>query len=330
MNFPYINQILFHPNPIVPIERNKFIISNCTVKIIINNNEEASGFLLKFIRNNNKPFYCVMTNEHVITADLVQSKKEISIINENANIKLSLKLDEEERIIKCFKEILSIDIKLVEIIPKDKIDDSHFLTPNTNYSQLGQINQYIQVAQYPSGGPLSFSEGKILGFHCEKGHYFYHNASTEFGSSGGPIVLKGDHQVFGIHKGATSDRRYNIGIFIGNIIEIMKEYKEFYINRNLNYEENPNDGESLENRINITPREENNQHDNMSINNFFETLQKVNWKDTLEKAADALHPLGNALGVGCTRCGHYVGDHDKIEKGTYFCNQCNDFCKIRC
>ena len=336
MNFPYINQILFNHNQIVPIERNKFIISNCTVKIIINVNEVASGFLLKFIRNNNKPFYCLMTNEHVITDDLVQSKKEISIINEDAKIKLFLKLDEEDRIIKCFKEILNIDISLVEIIPKDKIDVSHFLTPNTNYSQLGQINQYIQVAQYPSGGPLSFSEGKILGFHCEKGHYFYHNASTEFGSSGGPIVLKGDHKVFGIHKGATSDRRYNIGIFIGNIIEIMKEYKrqgkfkEFYINGNLKYEENPNNIESLENQINITSGEEKKQQDNKSINNFFETLQKLNWKDTLEKAADALHPLGNALGVRCTRCGHYSGDHDKIEKGTYFCNQCNDLCKIIC
>ena len=241
MDYSYINQIIFHNNQIVPLDRNRFIIANCTVKIKLNDNEEASGFLLKFIRNN-KPFYCLLTNNHVINANLVLWKKEISIINENANIKLSLKLDEEERIVKCFKEILNIDSTLVEIIPKDKIDDSHFLIPNTNYSQLGQIYQDIQVAQYPSGGPLSFSEGKILGFDCNIGHYFYHNASTQFGSSGGPIVLKGQKEVFGIHKGATPDMKYNIGIFIGNIIEIMKEYKrngkfkEFYINGNLKYE----------------------------------------------------------------------------------------------
>ena len=48
----------------------------------------------------------------------------------------------------------------------------------------------------------------------------------EKGSSGSPIVLKNDDRVLGIHKGAIEGKKKNIGIFIRDIIESLKEYKK--------------------------------------------------------------------------------------------------------
>jgi V8-like Glu-specific endopeptidase len=72
---------------------------------------------------------------------------------------------------------------------------------------------------------------------------FYHDASTLEGSSGSPIVLKGKEKVIGIHKGSKKDKnnviKKNVGIFIGIVIEAIKEYKkngegkEYYENGDL-------------------------------------------------------------------------------------------------
>ena len=243
-----IDQALFSKNKIINIKK-AFNIGKSTVKIEINignENSIGSGFFLKFERNN-KIFHCLMTNQHVITSDFVKSKEEILIKYENEKHFLSLKLDEEERIIICFQELLHLDITMIEMIPKDKIDDSYFLTQNINPQFNSEIK--IQVVQYPFGNNLSFSEGNICGIDCYNKYYFYHNASTEFGSSGSPIVLENDDKVFAIHKGFDNNRRYNVGIFIGTIVEIMQEYKrngifkEYYENGYLKYEGNFKDDE---------------------------------------------------------------------------------------
>ena len=62
----------------------------------------GSGFFLKFERNN-KLFYCLMTNHHVIESKLVEMKNEIAIYHGNESKILRIKLDEQERIIICFK-----------------------------------------------------------------------------------------------------------------------------------------------------------------------------------------------------------------------------------
>ena len=248
MFYQWVDEVLFFKNKIIDIQK-AYNIAKCTVKIEINidnNIFNGSGFFLKFERNN-KIFYCLMTNQHVITPNFIKKKIEILIKYKNENHSFYLKLDEEERIIICFKQLINLDVTLIEIIPKDKIDDSYFLTPSIN--PQFDWNKKIQIVQFPRGNNLSFSEGKIQGIDCNNKYYFYHNASTQFGSSGGPIVLERDDKVFAIHKGTTTDQRYNIGIFIGIIVEIMKEYKkngkfkEYYENGDLKYEGNFKDDE---------------------------------------------------------------------------------------
>ena len=243
MNSVIDNEILINNN-MIPMDK-VYDICKATIKIIMKNNRIGSGFFLKFERNKKK-FYCIMTNQHVIESDMVTNKEEITIKYENEKKIFTIQLDKKERIIECFNDSLQIDITIIEIIEKDNIDDSNFLLPNLKYIENNKslINKDIQVLQYPRGKILQMAMGKITEISSENDYLLYHNADTLSGSSGSPIVLKGENTVIAIHTGAIIDKNQNVGYFIGIIIEIMNTYKkngegkEYYKNGKLKYEGN--------------------------------------------------------------------------------------------
>ena len=220
--------------------------NNCkaTIKIELSNGI-GSGFFLQFQRNDKK-FYCLITNQHIISPDMVENEKEIKIKYDNDTKDLLIKLDKKERIIEFFKEFLALDVAIIEIIPKDKIDYTYFLSYNEEYDESYKefINKDIEIYQYPLGGKISLSFGKILEIFKDNDYMFYHDADTQKGSSGSPIVLRGKESVIGIHTGGRKDKAKNYGIFIGIIIDNMETYKkngewrEYYKNGNLKYEGN--------------------------------------------------------------------------------------------
>ena len=203
---------------------NIFKISKATLKIELENGTMGSGFFLKF-RRNSQPFYCIVTNNHVITSKLIRDKTKVIINYENETKKLSFDLNKEERIIICFQESTKIDVTIVEITPKDKIDESYFLEPSTK--QFEQIEKTkIQIVQYPGGNELSYSDGEISGIYEKNKNMFLHDSGTFGGSSGSPIVLKGEERIFAIHKGTLKKDHKNIGIFIKKIIDVIENYKK--------------------------------------------------------------------------------------------------------
>ena len=169
--------------------------------------------------------------------------KYIKIKYDNEKKELSFELNKSERIILDFQES-NIDIAIIEIIPKDKIDDSFFLSPFYNFNEDNIKDIDIQVIQYPNGGEISFSEGKITGKLKSYPYTFFHEASTLHGSSGSPIVLKGEEKVIGIHKGSVPGKMKNIGILIEAVINAVNSYMkngygfEYYENGDLKYEGN--------------------------------------------------------------------------------------------
>ena len=234
-------------NPINPIDKTMKVAKG-TVKIELSNDKGvASGFFLQ-LKRNNKNFYCLMTNAHVVKEDMIKNKEKIKIKYDIEEKELNLELNEEERIINCY-EGFGYDISIIEIIPKDEIKDkTYFLEPNTaNYDNF--IEKEIQIIQFPDGERLSLSKAKITGKLKTYDYMFFHEASTEKGSSGSPIVLKNDDRVLGIHKGAIEGKKKNIGIFIRDIIESLKEYKkkgkgkDYYEDGKIKYEGNFEDDE---------------------------------------------------------------------------------------
>ena len=262
-------------------------ISKGTVKIEFND-RKASGFFLKFQRNK-KPFHCLLTNQHVITSDMVNNKETITIKYDNENKELKLKLNPTKRIIVCFQDFYELDVTLVEIIKDDKIKEEFYLSPkvNYNYSFKDFCGKDIQIVQYPGGNDLSYSEGKITRLYNNDENIFYHNSSTQPGSSGSPVVLKGEHTVLAIHKG--SNLKENAGIFIKNIVEIMKDYSK----KNSNF-----------------------KNKNNNIQNSLKTI--------LTGSIPMIHTISNMIGGKCTKCGHLTERHNLIEntEDIWECQNC--------
>ena len=392
----------FSQNEIIDI-RNISNVATGTVKIESNNDQGqtlGSGVFLK-IERNNKPFNFLMTNHHIITKDMIEQGETITIFYDNEKSKLSLELNKKERIIQTYNDF-QIDVTIVEIIPKDKIENKFFLNVDLDdYRSLEEKDIIpIQVIQYPNGENLSYSNGKMNRFQSID-YMFYHDASTLEGSSGSPIVLKGKEKVIGIHKGAKKDKNNviekNVGIFIGIVIEAIKEYKkngegkEYYENGNLKYEgnfeedeyegdgtfygqdgkiyigkfkkgkkngnfcicnkegglikeckyedDNPieenlsNDNTDTGDKREESEFQEKNEEDGKSDDDNSSDEDKKPLSDMIGQIGEFFKPLGEKLGIKCTRatCKHETKYHHQIGTGRWKCRKCpkdNNICVI--
>ena len=155
-----------------------------------------------------------MTNHHVITKELVDSKEMINVKYNYENNWVQINLDTNERSIKYD---LTLDFTIIDI--GDLIKQKYFLFPNIN--NIDYINQKIYIPQYPEGNKLSFSEVKIIKINIENDELVY-DASTKSGSSGSPILLKDTTEIIGIHKQGSERRKENYGTLINSIIEFIQ------------------------------------------------------------------------------------------------------------
>ena len=194
---------------------------------IIDSKGTGTGFFMK-LEKSKKPFYCLLTCEHVINEEMINSKTEIEVYYENQNSKIEITLNKDERFIRSYKYI-NIDATVIEILPKDNINAKLFLLPNLDYiSGYDKFEgQEIFLPQYPGNKNLSFSKGKIKNINIYTNE-FSHLASTHQGSSGSPIFLSGSSLVLGIHKQAKINKEENYGNFLGPVFNSLKNNYLFY------------------------------------------------------------------------------------------------------
>ena len=67
------NEVYIRNNSIIKID-NIYTISKSTL-LIKNGNIVGTGFFIKFMKSNNKPLYCLMTSEHMITSKMIENEK---------------------------------------------------------------------------------------------------------------------------------------------------------------------------------------------------------------------------------------------------------------
>ena len=222
----FSNQMMTNDSEMNIPDKNS-IKSKATVKIKVPKGT-GTGFFIKLERNK-KPFYCLMTNQHVIESEMILNKEIIFLYDNEERLISEIKLNIKERIIICFMELLKLDVTLVEIIPKDNINyQTYFLLPynfNNDFNPHQFMIKDIEIMQYPQGGEQCFSYGKTCGLYPDNYNIFIHNCNTNFGSSGGPIFLSGDQRVIAIHKGVYNVVKENAGIFIEPIIKYLQNYK---------------------------------------------------------------------------------------------------------
>ena len=207
--------------PFEQLDRQIMNVSKSVCKLKIETLSETiigTGFLLKF-RINQEPFYCLMSNEHIIRKDKINKNNDIYIYYDNEYKVINIKLDTSKRYIKSFRENSS-DITVVEILEEDNIFRDYFLWNNPETDNDRLINKEIYIPQYAQGKDLVNARGEIIKINE---YEFTHLANTEYASSGSPIFLKNSTDVIGIHKQGNIKKTENYGDFIYPVINIIKE-----------------------------------------------------------------------------------------------------------
>ena len=231
-----INQSLLGNSSLNQDLNNK--LNKCICRIEVKN-VIGSGFLIKLQKGKKDSFFLI-TNEHVITKEMIKSNDKIKFYYDNINDKnkfIELKL--KDRFIKTY-DYMNIDACLIEILDSDNVDKACFLkTPKLEniYKYKKKKKKKINILQFPLGGDLHLSNDEIIEINLAK-YELYYRASTQPGSSGSPIILENSEEVIGIHKQGGKNK--NVGNFIFPIILSLKnnfEYVEnFIINDNETYE----------------------------------------------------------------------------------------------
>ena len=181
----------------------------------------GTGFLLKF-GIDLEPFYCLISNEHVITKNIINNSNNNILIKYDSEFKIAnIKLDKNIRYIKSFENI-PLDITCVEIIEEDNINRDFFLwnEPEAFVKNADLIKSNIYIPQYAQGKELVNARGSIININK---YEFTHLVSTEHGSSGSPVFLENSIDVLGIHKQGSKSKSQNYGDFIYPIFEIIKK-----------------------------------------------------------------------------------------------------------
>ena len=209
---------------IMKIDMALHTVLNSICKIIYNGGG-GTGFLIQLFKGN-KPFFCLMTCEHVITEKMIESKENVQVLYNLERSILNICLNKSERFIKSYR-YLDIDAVVIEILPTEKVkNDDFFLLANHDFGYEKFINKMTDIPQYPELQDLSHSEGPIISI---SNFEFSHKSSTKSGSSGSPIFLVNSTKVIGIHFASSEDKEINFGNFIWPISESLKldlEYGE--------------------------------------------------------------------------------------------------------
>ena len=212
-------------------KKNKILLEKADNSVceIIKENGYGSGFICK-IRYDKEEIYCLITNNHVITREMIICEDNIEIRVNNEIKRISLKgnrriwTDEE------------IDFTCIEIKEEDKIieKENMFEIDKNNYNKEYDIEEYdkrgIVIPSIGVTKEIELPQGVI--YYIEKNkEMFWHNCNTEPGFSGGVIILIRNLKIIGIHKGYDKKNKKNVGIYIKEIINNIKEEKEIYVNR---------------------------------------------------------------------------------------------------
>ena len=179
-------------------------MKNCICKIRINRTN-GTGFFCT-INCKNKKINVLMTNYHIINEISYFENNELNLfINDDKDVKiLNLGIIRKT----YFNE--KYDLAMIELKEEDNIN--HFLELDDNLFK-NEIKAFykdisIYVIQYPLGNNAAVSYGLSNGINNFE---INHTCSTEYGSSGSPILNLANNKVIGIHKKSAKNFNYNIG-----------------------------------------------------------------------------------------------------------------------
>ena len=114
-----------------------------------------------------------------------------------------------------------LDYTCIELFKSDGILDYFKIDPKIFKSDKYYLKDNdIFILQFPNDNDLSFSYGKILSL---KDNIILHNASTDVGSSGSPIIRRSkENNIIGLHYGGIKNK-YNLATCFDSILDNINE-----------------------------------------------------------------------------------------------------------
>ena len=216
--------------------------SVCEIKI---DDGYGTGFIctLKYPDKDTKMF-CLITDNHIINQDMLDNKEylEIKLNKETKKINLNKKRRKWTDIEKDYTciEILEDD----NLFQNRKLFDINDYCYNIDYNKNNYDNKGIIIVAIGKTKEIEFAPGVLFAEESKNSQYlFFHNCSTESGFSGGPIILKNDLSIIGIHRGYDKEKEMNLGLYFS---EILNDMKKSNIEKNIINANNSNDSLSYE------------------------------------------------------------------------------------
>ena len=182
--------------------------------------------------------YALFTNNHILSESNLEINKIIKfkyseskyLSDSNNIVNKSITITNNR---KTFTN-KELDYSCIEIFESDGINNFFKIDPLIidNQSRNSEIFKKIDIftLQFFNEKEIYFSDGNIMNI---KDHEIYHRASTEVGSSGAPIIKRGQNNdnkknyIIGLHKGSIKDKRnkviYNLGTTFDSILNNIKE-----------------------------------------------------------------------------------------------------------
>ena len=216
MDFIPENYIVGEKN-IIPL--NKVLRYNSKVDAtckILQDNIIGSGFFCK-LKIKNKEMKFLFTNNHIINEKKLVNNSIITISHNNIIKKIEINANR----FKCTNP--ELDYTCIEILDDDNIENYFEIDDKINNDNPEEEykNDNLVIIQYPKGNDVSFAEGKIN--NIKNSIQVFHSASTEFGSSGSPLILSDSLHIIGIHCGMLKNNNLNRGVYFKSIIDDIEE-----------------------------------------------------------------------------------------------------------
>ena len=183
---------------------------------VVKDKEYGIGFFCK-IKYPNKlnEIYCLITNNHIITKDMLINNKNIEIILNNKNIKISLDLSR-----KIWANI-EIDFTCIELLKEDNIIEiiNPFEIDDNCYNSNDNIKEYdkrgIVIPSLGIKKELEFTKGFVYYIkNKENKKLIYHNCNIKSGYSYGPIILLNNLKIIGINKEDKKNKKKKKGYIL--------------------------------------------------------------------------------------------------------------------
>ena len=167
---------------------------------IILENGSGFGFFCKIkYPDESNIMYCLITNNHIITKEMLLNidNIDIKINDKNKNILLNLdrKIWTDETIDFTCIEIIEED-NIIEMINPFEIDDNCY---NIDYDINGYDKKSIVLPLIGETKEIGLSQGITYNLEDEDA-LFFHDCNTKDGLWVGPIVLLNNLKIIGIHK----------------------------------------------------------------------------------------------------------------------------------